>query len=157
MAAGNHAGFAGKWIDWTGSSIRYQNRDSPAFSTSKNYFDCSTITQELILYNLRNSEKYRMCPPHTNGNANCSNNPPHDVRNNCTVADEKSEVLAWLSSLEPQKRHQKIRAGRFDGVGDWLSRTAEYQNWSDSTRGGESNHSALFCYGGHGVGKTYIR
>jgi len=67
---------------------------------------------------------------------------------------ERSQILDWLSPLKPQKRHQEIRARRVEGVGSWLFRTEEYQNWF---KGGESNRSALFCYGGPVVGKTYMR
>ena len=65
--------------------------------------------------------------------------------------------MAWLSPLEPQIRHQDIRARRVDEVGDWLFQTEEYQNWFGGIREGESDDAALFCYGGPGVGKTYIR
>jgi len=73
------------------------------------------------------------------------------------AADERSEVLAWLSPLEPQIRHQDIRARRVDEVGDWLFQTEEYRNWFGSIRGDGSDGTALFCYGGPGVGKTHIR
>ena len=114
------------------------------------------LTQGPILYYLQNSEKYKMSQHHFNDNTNCFNNVNH-VWNNCTVADEKSEILAWLSPLEPRIRHQDIRTRRVDEVGDWLLQTQQYQNWFGSIRGSESDSSALFCYGGPGVGKTYIR
>lgn len=72
-------------------------------------------------------------------------------------ADERAKVLAWLSPLEPRIRHDDIRARRVEHVGDWLLRTEEYQGWFHGIQGGKSNHSALFCYGDPGVGKTYIR
>ena len=73
------------------------------------------------------------------------------------MADEKSQILAWLSLLEPQRRHHDIRTRRFNEVGDWLLQTEEYQNWFRGIHEGKSDGSALFCYGGPGVGKTYIR
>ena len=73
--------------------------------------------------------------------------------NDCSRADEKLEILAWLSTLEPQRRHHDIKTRRVDKVGDWLLQTEEYRNWFVGDRGG----SALFCHGGPGVGKTYIR
>ena len=76
---------------------------------------------------------------------------------NIDTGAEKSEFLAWLSPLEPQRRHQDIRTRRVDEVGDWLLQTQEYRNWFGGTRGGKSDGSALFCYGGPGVGKTYIK
>ena len=72
-------------------------------------------------------------------------------------ANERAEILAWLSPLEPQMRHRDIRNNRVDDVGDWLLRTEEYKNWFDGIRGREHDNLALFCYGDPGVGKTYIR
>ena len=73
------------------------------------------------------------------------------------MVDEKSQILTWLSPLEPQSRHHDIQARRVDEVGNWLLQTEEYQNWFGGIHGDKSNGSALFCYGGPGVGKTYIR
>ena len=72
-------------------------------------------------------------------------------------ADERTEILAWLSPLDPWIRHNEIRAQRVEHVGDWLLQTEEYQSWFDGISSGESDNSALFCYGDPGVGKTYIR
>ena len=77
--------------------------------------------------------------------------------NNFGSADERAEILAWLSPLDPWIRHDDIRAHRVEHVGDWLLRTEEYRNWFDGIRGGESNNSVLLCYGDPGVGKTHIR
>lgn len=94
-------------------------------------------------------------------NSNISNNT-NSFNNVCNVnnfgvADERAEILAWLSILEPRIRHENIRAHRVKNVGSWLFRTAEYQNWFEGIRAGESDNSALFCHGDPGVGKTYIR
>jgi len=96
-----------------------------------------------------------MSQHHINDNTNCFN--INNVWNNCTVADEKSEILAWLSPLEPRIRHQDIRTRRVDGVGDWLLQTQEYKDWFGGIHGGKSDSSALFFCGGPGVGKTYMR
>ena len=88
---------------------------------------------------------------------NTTNISVNNVLNNYTVANEKSEILAWLSQLEHQRRQQDIRTRRVDQVGDWLLQTEEYRNWFGGILGGDSAGSALFCYGGPGVGKTYIR
>lgn len=71
--------------------------------------------------------------------------------------DERSKILTWLSPLGPQKRHRDIRTRRIDEVGDWLLQTEEYRNWFGDICEGKPGGSALFCYGGPGVGKTYIR
>ena len=77
--------------------------------------------------------------------------------NNFSSTDERAEILAWLSPLEPRIRHDDIRAQRVEDVGDWLLRTWEYWKWFEGIRGGESCDSALFCHGDPGVGKTYLR
>jgi len=75
------------------------------------------------------------------------------VSNNFTVADDQSNILAWLSLLDPKLRHQDIQDRRVENIGEWLLQTDEFRSWS----AGESDDAVLFCYGGPGVGKTYIR
>ena len=119
------------------------------------------ITQETILYSPQNCEKYKMSELHINDSINCFNNTnvwnSYTVADGGSVADERSEILAWLSPLKPRIRHQDIRTRRVDGVGDWLLQTQEYRNLFGGIRGGESGGAALICYGGPGVGKTFIR
>jgi len=86
------------------------------------------------------------------GNSNCFN-----VSHNVTVADDRPEILAWLSPLDPRTRHQGIQTQRVDNVGDWLLRTDQFRSWYDSSGEGGSENTVLFCYGDPGVGKTYIR
>lgn len=45
--------------------------------------------------------------------------------NNYRVVNGRAEDLVWLSSPEPQRRHQEIWARRVDNVGDWLLQTQE--------------------------------
>ncbi|CUS10549.1 unnamed protein product, partial [Tuber aestivum] len=40
------------------------------------------------------------------------------------------------------------------GVGDWVLRESEFELWRDGLDG--SVNPTLLCYGGQGVGKTYI-
>jgi len=96
-----------------------------------------------------------MSQHHTSDNINSFNT--RNVWINYSVADEKSEILAWLSPLEPQRRHHDIRTRRVKEVGDWLLKTEEYRNWFGGIGECKSDGSTLFCYGGPGVGKTYIR
>ena len=98
-----------------------------------------------------------MSQHHISDNINSFNSSVNNVWNNYTVVDEKSEILAWLSPLEPQKRHHDIQTRRVNEVGDWLLQTEEYRNWLGGARGAKSDGSALFYHGGPGVGKTYIR
>jgi len=92
---------------------------------------------------------------HTN-----SFNTTHSYNNvweNCTFADDQSQILAWLSPLEPRLRHQDIRDRRVEDIGEWLLQTEEYRSWYVGSGGFGFDNAVLFCYGDPGVGKTYIR
>ena len=78
------------------------------------------------------------------------------VLNNITVADNRSNILAWLSPLDPRSRHQDIQDRRVENIGEWLLRTEEFRNWQAGSKGDGSDNAVLFCYGDPGVGKTYI-
>ena len=77
--------------------------------------------------------------------------------NNTTIynSDEDTQIMRWLSPLEPGNRHDGVRTSRLAGVGNWLFETSEFLGW----RGGEggSEKAVLFCSGNPGVGKTYLR
>ena len=74
---------------------------------------------------------------------------------NTGISDEDNRIREWLSPLNPEHRHQDVRADRLDGVGNWILETSEFLEWSR----GEDGYRArvLFCSGGPGVGKTYLR
>ena len=93
---------------------------------------------------------------------NCQNttnsyNTSSNVWNNCTVADDLSPLLSWLSPLDPGLRHCDIQERRVNDVGEWLMSTEEFRRWSGSGGEGEDDKAVLFCYGNPGVGKTFIR
>ena len=96
---------------------------------------------------------------YTIDNKNFSNNTNsfNNVHNSYVVADDRSQLLAWLSPLEPKLRHRDIQERRVDNVGEWLLYTEEFQSWHDWSGEGEDDKAVLFCYGGLGVGKTFIR
>ncbi|RPA91591.1 hypothetical protein L873DRAFT_297380 [Choiromyces venosus 120613-1] len=48
---------------------------------------------------------------------------------NVTTPDEGSEILMWLSPLEPRLRHQDIRNRRIENVGHWLLDTEQLRSW----------------------------
>jgi len=72
-----------------------------------------------------------------------------------SVSDEKRQILEWLSPMAPRERHQAVREGRVDGVGNWFLRTNEFERWH--TGEDQAVNPVLFCYGDPGVGKTYLR
>jgi len=76
---------------------------------------------------------------------------------NFTVADNRPGILAWLSPRDPKVRHQDIRDRRVEDIGEWVLQTEEFRRWYAGSERGESDNAVLFCYGGPGVGKTYIR
>ena len=79
------------------------------------------------------------------------------VSNNFIAANDRSNILAWLSPLDPKSRHQGIQDHRVENIGEWLLRTEEFRSWHAGSEGGGTDNSVLFCYGDPGVGKTYIR
>ena len=93
--------------------------------------------------------------------ANLSNNTNsfnvQNVQNNYVVADDRSPLLTWLSPLEPRLRHRDIQERRIDNVGEWLLQTDKFRIWNSRSGESESDKEVLFCYGGPGVGKTFIR
>ena len=80
-----------------------------------------------------------------------------NVLNNCeiSVSDEKRQILEWLSPMAPRERHQAVREGRMDGVGNRLLHTIGFEKWQTSA--GQNVNPVLFYYGDPGVGKTYLR
>lgn len=89
-----------------------------------------------------------------NNSNNCCNTT--NSLDKCSVAD-RSQTLAWLSSLDPGIRHQEIQERRVDNVGEWLIQTEEFRRWFGLSGEGEGNNPILFCFGDPGVGKTFIR
>ena len=78
-----------------------------------------------------------------------------NVNNVTNFNFENTEIMHRLSPLEPMKRHQDIRTGRLDCVGDWFLETNEFREWRSSSGGADK--AVLFCSGNPGVGKTFLR
>ena len=93
-------------------------------------------------------------------NENCFNitNSTSNVWNNCTIADDRSQLLTWLSPLEPRLRHQDIQERRVENVGEWLMETEEFRMWHGWSGGNEDDKAVLFYYGGPGVeiGRAHV-
>ena len=100
---------------------------------------------------------YRQSISIGNGNVNSGNvtNSNNIVNVNKVIADENSEIMQWLSPLDPGRRHQDVRTDRLDSVGNWLLETNEFREWRSNEGGADK--AFLFCHGDPGVGKTYLR
>ncbi|CUS14176.1 unnamed protein product, partial [Tuber aestivum] len=85
-------------------------------------------------------------------------NASNSYNNNTTIIvgvnEESLRIQSWLSPLEPYRRHQDVRNRRLDGVGDWVLQRNEFESWCESQD--SPVNPTLLCYGGQGVGKTYI-
>ncbi|KAI5817196.1 hypothetical protein BZA77DRAFT_263220, partial [Pyronema omphalodes] len=69
-------------------------------------------------------------------------------------ANETGRLISSLSPLEPQNRHQEIRAKRLQGTGDWFLNNSDYKSWRDDRD--DSVHSVFICSGIQGAGKSVI-
>jgi len=62
-----------------------------------------------------------------------------------------------LSPLEPQKRHQDVRATRLENTCTWLLEDERYRHWWGIDSTAPDNDRVLCCYGIPGAGKTVMR
>ena len=82
---------------------------------------------------------------HSNSNVgNVSNSYNNTV--NAGMEEESLRIQEWLSPLEPHKRHQDVRNGRLEGVGEWVLRRSEFESWCKSQD--ELMNRTLLCYKG---------
>jgi len=79
-----------------------------------------------------------------------------NVTNNFPVDDDRSNILVWLSPLDPKSRHEDIQGRRVENIGEWLLQTKGFRSWHAGNGRGESDGKVLFCHGDPGVGKTYM-
>ena len=99
-----------------------------------------------------------------NNNIKCYNNNDKSFNTNSfnttsfhyTTVDDRSELLGWLSPLEPRVRHRDIGAQRIDTIGAWLLETDGFKRWHNGDREDASYRPTLFCDGDPGAGKSYI-
>jgi len=114
------------------------------------------IPQPRIFNNLHDSPITSTIAEMSQYNANSFNTNSFNVLN-YTVTDDRTELLTWLSRLEPRLRHRDIQERRVDNIGEWLIQTEEFRNWHDESGEGEGDKAVLFGYGDPGAGKTFIR
>ena len=104
-----------------------------------------------IIYGILSSKERKMAQSF------CNNTNSLNTTVNFTVADERSNILAWLSPLEPRLRHKDIQDRRVENIGEWVLETEEFKSWYASSGESGSDNAILFCYGDPGVGKTFNR
>ena len=136
-------------------------------------FNRPQLNQHLSL-DVPSSENLKMAHPVNNDNSfnttgflnnnqnflneyeNCYNTNTYSGNTFNYTTDDRSEILAWLSPLEPRVRHQDIVARRIGNIGAWLLETEEFKRWYSGNRKDASYHQTLFCDGDPGAGKSYI-
>ena len=62
------------------------------------------------------------------------------------VADDRSQLLTWLSPLEPRLQHRDIQERRVDDVGKWVFETKEFKGWCRFGEECEGSKPVLFFY-----------
>ena len=140
----------GDWLDGLGELVRLHN-NPVFFPAPKNSLTSGRLTPSPITHNILSSKNRKMSQPFSN-NINSFNTSV-----NFAAPDERSNILTWLSPLDPKLRHQSIRDRRVKNVGEWLFKTEEFASWHAGHGGHESDNRALCCFGDPGVGKTFIR
>jgi len=136
----------------------YRVPQKPRFSSSP-----STPINRPTVLNHQSSTTFRIAKMSENHPLNIidSNNtsPFSGMWSRCTstVTDDRPQILAWLSPLEPRIRHKEIQESRVENVGGWVLETEEFRSWYAGSEGSGSDNAVLFCYGDPWVGKTFIR
>jgi len=139
------------------------HRQHPRFSSTRPTSPITGVstnnTQNPLYFDRANDKEWKMPQYTVNVSTTLSNNGnTSDVWNNGdTITDDRSLLLTWLSPLNPGLRHWDIQERCANGVGEWLLETEEIRRWYAGSESGEGESAVLFCYGGPGVGKTFIR
>jgi len=129
------------------------------FYATRNSQSTDPIHHKLVQYNILRKKEQKMSQSFNNNYRSNNYNSFNTTCINTTVAHDRSDILAWLSPLDPKLRHQGLRERRVESIGEWVLQTEEFKSWYAGAGSGraESDKPVLFCYGGPGVGKTYIR
>jgi len=124
------------------------------YSEPPKHLDTTSLTTLPVPTESIPSNMAQKSPPNIGitDNINSLNNV---INANTGISDEDNRIREWLSPLNPQQMHRDVRAGRLDGVGNWVLETSEFREWSSGENG--YREQVLFCSGGPGVGKTYLR
>ena len=140
-------------VDWT--ALWYPSTSiPPAFpflQSPRNSRTGFRLSPSSILYSTLSSKERKMAQSF------CNNIGSFNTVNNVNAADERSNILAWLSPLEPRLQHKDIQDRRVKNIGEWVLETEAFKSWYAGSGENESDNAVLFCYGDPGVGKTFIR
>jgi len=142
-------------LDSLEESRRFHKR--PRFPSSASMNFLSQLTPPPIIYNLLTCEPGDMSLSFSHNINSLNSYTTVHVSNNFPVEDDRSQILAWFSPLDPKSRHKDIQGRRVENIGEWLLQTQEFRSWHAGNGTGGTGDAVLFCYGNPGVGKTYIR
>ena len=118
----------------------------------------SSLSRDPRQYGISNTRTDHSLVNHICGDSNTNvGNALNSYNNtiNVGVDEESLRIQAWLSPLKPDIRHEDVSNRRMEGIGDWVLQRNEFESWSGSEDG--TGDPTLFCYGGQGVGKTFLR
>jgi len=148
--------------DWAAIRCQRGSTKAPLFFNSQRFlstdnFQPFSTSFRTVKMSYHNTNSFNNTSSLNNTNSFNVTDSYNKVLNNYTVVDDRSQILTWLSPLEPRLRHRDIQESRIENVGEWVLETEEFKSWYASSGGSGSDNAVLFCYGGPGVGKTYIR
>lgn len=69
------------------------------------------------------------------------------------AAEERDQILEWLSVVKHEEKHYDVRVRRMNDTGDWLLQNGEFRRWRDEPK---PRANVLWCYGIQGSGKVIV-
>ena len=70
------------------------------------------------------------------------------------IEKERDELSAWLSALQPDRRHVDVNGKRSEGTGAWFLNAQTFMAWY--TFGNTPTFQTLMSLGAPGAGKTIL-
>lgn len=75
------------------------------------------------------------------------------ILQNHHAAEEREEILDWISTVKHEQKHHDIRLPRVQGAGEWFLELNEFKCWREETL---SASNVLLCQGIQGSGKSVL-
>jgi len=100
----------------------------------------SLPTPSSIIHNTQPCEEKEMSQSFSHNINSLNSYTSINLSNNFIAADDRSNILAWLSPLDPRSRHQDIQERRVEIIGEWLLRTKEFRSWHAGSKGDGSDN-----------------